>query len=77
MPVFEERGITHLDLHGIRHSDVDSEVLNFVYKFQDALPLVIICGNSSKMDEIVSNLLVNSKIYFSSPRFGILRIEGF
>ena len=77
MPVFEERGITHLDLHGIRHSDVDSEVLNFVYKFQDALPLVIICGNSSKMVEIVSNLLVNSEITFSSPRFGVLRIEGF
>ena len=77
MPVFEERGITHLDLHGIRHSDVDSEVLNFVYKFQDALPLIIICGNSSKMVEIVSNLLVNSKINFSSPRFGILRIEGY
>jgi len=77
MPVFEQRGITHLDLHGIRHSDVDSEVLNFVYKFQDALPLVIICGNSSKMIEIVSTLLINSKINFSSPRFGILRIEGF
>ena len=77
MPVFEERGITHLDLHGIRHSDVDSEVLNFVYKFQHALPLIIICGNSSKMVEIVSNLLVNSEINFSSPRFGILRIEGF
>ena len=77
MPVFEERGITHLDLHGIRHSDVDSEVFNFVYKFQDALPLVIICGNSSKMVEIVSNLLVNSEITFSSPRFGVLRIEGF
>tara|TARA_A100001011_G_scaffold53079_1_gene51389 strand:+ start:2608 stop:2841 length:234 start_codon:yes stop_codon:yes gene_type:complete len=76
MPVFEERGITHLDLHGIRHSDVDSEVLNFVYKFQDALPLVIICGNSNRMVEIVSKMLVNEKITFSSPRFGILRIEG-
>ena len=76
MPVFEQRGITHLDLHGIRHSDVDSEVLNFVYKFQDALPLVIICGNSNRMVEIVSKMLVNEKITFSSPRFGILRIEG-
>ena len=76
MTVFEERGITHLDLHGIRHSDVDSEVLNFVYKFQDALPLVIICGNSNRMVEIVSKMLVNEKITFSSPRFGILRIEG-
>ena len=76
MSIFEERGITHLDLHGTRHSDVDTEVLNFVYKFQDSLPLIIICGNSNRMVEITSNLLMNAKINFSSPRFGILRIEG-
>lgn len=76
MSIFEERGITHLDLHGTRHSDVDTEVLNFVYKFQDSLPLVIICGNSNRMVEITSNSLMNAKIDFSSPRFGILRIES-
>ena len=76
MSIFEKRGITHLDLHGTRHSDVDTEVLNFVYKFQDSLPLVIICGNSNRMVEITSNSLMNAKIDFSSPGFGILRIEG-
>jgi len=27
MSTFEERGITHLDLHGTKHIDVASEVL--------------------------------------------------
>mgnify|MGYP006221955583 CR=1 FL=1 len=42
MIVFQERGITHLDLHGERHSDVDSIILDFVYQYQDQIPLMII-----------------------------------
>ena len=76
MKTFVERGITHLDLHGLKHHDVDSEVLDFTYQFQERLPLIIICGNSNKMVEIVSNILQQSNIEFSSPRFGIIRIEG-
>ena len=76
MVIFKERGITHLDLHGIRHQDVDVEVRNFIYQYQDLLPLVIICGNSNKMIELVSQSLNASDIMFSSPRFGIIRIEG-
>ena len=76
MNVFEERGITHLDLHGVRHQDVESEVLNFTYQYQDLLPLIIICGNSNKMIDITSTALISSNISYSSPRFGIIRIEG-
>ena len=76
MGVFEERGITHLDLHGIKHEEVDAEVINFIFQFQDLLPLIIICGNSSKMIELVSKTLEANSIIFSSPRFGIIRIEG-
>jgi len=76
MNVFEERGITHLDLHGVRHQDVESEVLNFTYQYQDLLPLIIICGNSNKMIDIASTALISSNISHSSPRFGIIRIEG-
>ncbi|MDA8925478.1 hypothetical protein N9I84_05280 [Gammaproteobacteria bacterium] len=75
MRVFEERGITHLDLHGIRHQEVSSEVLNFTYQYQDLLPLIIICGNSNKMIEVASSCLESAKIQFSFPRFGLLRIE--
>ena len=76
MKTFLERGITHLDLHGVKHQDASNEVLDFIYQYQDQLPLIIICGNSNKMIEIASNILSLSNIEFSSPRFGILRIEG-
>ena len=75
MKTFLERGITHLDLHGVKHQDASNEVLDFVYQYQDQLPLIIICGNSNKMKEIASNILQKSNIEFSSPRFGIIRIE--
>ena len=75
MKTFVERGITHLDLHGVKHQDASNEVLDFVYQYQDQLPLIIICGNSNKMIEIASNTLQQSNIEFSSPRFGIIRIE--
>ena len=76
MKVFEERGITHLDLHGVRRNDAKTDVLEFVFQYQDLLPLIIICGNSNKMLEIVSTELKKEEILFSSPRFGVLRIEN-
>ena len=76
MTIFKERGITHLDLHGTKHQDVDAEVRNFIFQYQDLLPLIIICGNSNKMIELVSQSLKTSDIIFSSPRFGVIRIEG-
>ena len=76
MRIFEERGITHLDLHGIKHQDVNDEVINFIFQYQHLLPLIIICGNSNKMIEIVSQILKTNDIVCSYPRFGIIRIEG-
>lgn len=75
MKTFEEKGITHLDLHGVRHYQVDDVVIDFIYKYQNLLPLIIICGNSSKMIEIVENILQDNNIKFSTIRFGLLRIE--
>jgi len=75
MKIFLENGISHLDLHGIKHIDVDNEILDFIFQHQDQLPLIIICGNSNKMIEIASIVLNKASIDFSSPRFGILRIE--
>ena len=76
MNTFEERGITHLDLHGVKHIDVELSVVNFIYQHQDLLPLIIICGNSNKMIDIVSKSLHANNISYSSPRFGIIRVEG-
>ncbi len=75
MNVFEEKGITHLDLHGIKHLDASDEVIDFIYQFQDKIPLMIICGNSNRMIELVKNSLNSNSIMFSSPRFGIIRVE--
>tara|TARA_B100001778_G_scaffold194326_1_gene160176 strand:+ start:28 stop:261 length:234 start_codon:yes stop_codon:yes gene_type:complete len=75
MNVFEEKGITHLDLHGIKHLDASDEVIDFIYQFQDKIPLMIICGNSNRMIELVKNSLNSNSIVFSSPRFGIIRVE--
>ena len=75
MKTFEEKGITHLDLHGVRHYQVDDIVIDFIYKYQNLLPLIIICGNSSKMIEIAENILQDNNIKFSTIRFGLLRIE--
>jgi intracellular sulfur oxidation DsrE/DsrF family protein len=75
MIVFQERGITHLDLHGEKHADVDNIILDFVYQYQDQIPLIIICGNSVRMIDIVSDKLNEDSNIFSSPRFGIIRVE--
>ena len=75
MNVFEEKGITHLDLHGVRHHDAAEEVIDFVYQYQSKLPLIVICGNSNRMIEIVENSLNSNSIVFSKPRFGIIRVE--
>ena len=40
-----------LDLHGIKHEDVDRLVENFVLLKEP--PLTIVCGNSDRMIELV------------------------
>ena len=76
MNVFQERGITHLDLHGERHYQVSNLVLDFVLRYQKEIPLIIICGNSNEMVKVVTKELVKNTIKYSSPRFGIIRVEG-
>ena len=44
-----------LDLHGVRHSEVERLVENFV--LMNEPPLTIIMGNSDRMFDIVSNKL--------------------
>jgi hypothetical protein len=75
MNIFKEKGITHLDLHGVRHQEAKDEVIDFVYQYQDMLPLIIICGNSNRMIEIAESSLKSNSIMFSKPRFGIIRVE--
>ena len=50
-----------LDLHGVKHHEVDLIVENFIYLNQEEMPLTIICGNSSKMIGLVKDVLERSK----------------
>jgi hypothetical protein len=45
-----------LDLHGVRHHEVDRLVENFIYLNQDLVPLTIICGNSQRMIDLVTEV---------------------
>ena len=51
-----------LDLHGVRHSEVDRLVENFV--LLNYVPLTILCGNSDKMIKLVKDAL--DRLYESS-----------
>lgn len=46
-----------LDLHGVRHQDVDLKVENFILLNQDQVPLTIICGNSQRMIDLVNDVI--------------------
>ena len=46
-----------LDLHGVRHHEVDLKVENFILLNQDQVPLTIVCGNSQRMIELVNEVI--------------------
>ena len=62
MNVFVEKGITHLDLHGEKHEFVSEIVIDFIYRYQDEIPLIIICGNSNKMIDLALSVLKENNI---------------
>ena len=54
--------IKQLDLHGIRHEEVDRLVENFV--ILNKTPMRIITGNSDKMKELVIEVLDRHDIQY-------------
>ena len=46
-----------LDLHGIKHVDVENLVENYIFQHQYHCPLKIITGNSDKMKSLVIKTL--------------------
>jgi hypothetical protein len=46
-----------LDLHGVRHHEVDLKVENFILMNQSQIPLTIICGNSQRMIDLVFDVI--------------------
>lgn len=64
-----------LDLHGIRHHEVDRLVENFIFLNQDLLPLKIICGNSQLMIDLVFAVIKRHNITTASMgQYGVIDI---
>ena len=61
-----------LDLHGVRHSEVDSLVEDFIYRYQYEFPLEIICGNSGKMIKLVHAVTDRIEVETHMYRYGIV-----
>jgi hypothetical protein len=66
-----------LDLHGIRHSEVDRLVENFLFQHQYDLPLLIICGNSNRMVEIVKRVTERLRCDTEMIRYGQIIVRNF
>jgi hypothetical protein len=49
--------VEKLDLHGVRHHEIDLMVENFIFLNQHDIPLPVISGSSSKMVELVKVVL--------------------
>tara|TARA_B100000424_G_scaffold271283_1_gene273375 strand:- start:1055 stop:1255 length:201 start_codon:yes stop_codon:yes gene_type:complete len=61
-----------LDLHGVRHIDVERLVENFVLLNEP--PLTIITGNSDRMRQIVINTLMIHDIEFETWGYAQFKI---
>lgn len=65
-----------LDLHGVRHHEVDRLVENFILLNQKNLPLTIICGNSLKMIDLVKSVTDRIDCQIYEPRFGVIIVRN-
>lgn len=64
-----------LDLHGVRHPDVDRLVENFILMNQQIVPLTIVCGNSQRMIDIVTQTVERIKVdRYTMDRYGVIVI---
>lgn len=69
--------MTKLDLHGTRHSEVESMVENFILMNQREMPLSIICGNSAKMIKLVHNVTDKLDCETHMYRYGEIIVRKF
>lgn len=67
--------MNRLDLHGVRHSEVDHLVENFIYMNQGEFPLEIICGNSGKMIQLVKSVTNRLGCETHSFRYGVVTVR--
>jgi len=66
-----------LDLHGVKHIDVDMLVENFILMNQNSFPLTVICGNSHRMIALVNTVTQRIGCITDMYRYGIITVAGF
>lgn len=66
--------VKELELHGIKHSEVENLVEKYVIYNEKNLPLKIITGGSEPMKEIVINVLVSHKYKY---KIGDYKNQGY
>ena len=65
-----------LDLHGVRHHEVDLKVENFILCNQQNLPLTIVCGNSQPMMDLVNEVINRIECKnVAMDRYGIIVVR--
>ena len=52
-----------LDLHGVKHRDVEELVDSFIGRYFHVLPIEIITGNSADMQKMVKEIVKSYKIF--------------
>jgi hypothetical protein len=67
--------MNQLDLHGVRHIEVEPIVENFILMNQGEFPLEIICGNSTKMIQLVHNVTDRLGCEVHSYRYGTIVVR--
>ena len=67
--------MNQLDLHGIKHQDVQILVEDWVLVHQTEVPLRIICGNSAKMIQLVDEVLQKHQIEYRMWQYGVIVID--
>ena len=67
--------MNQLDLHGIKHQDVQILVEDWVLVHQTEVPLRIICGNSAKMIQLVDEVLQKHQIEHRMWQYGVIVID--
>lgn len=66
-----------LDLHGVKHRDVDMLVENFILLNQNSFPLIIICGNSQRMIDLVNSVIDRIGCVREMYRYGVITVARF
>ena len=76
MKISKENGITHLDLHGVRHRDVSNEVIDFIFQYK-RYSINDYLWNSNEMIELVEEALNANSIVFSMPILVLLESKNY